>query len=292
MKTKLYSLPDWEAALKNIGWSDAPTQEDVEKKIQQELTRGKVSYAEQSPGTPIEKGCRVTLRTQSVLPKYNKEKTVITVGTGLYDREIEAQLCGMTAGSSAQAMVKGETVSFTVLKAEKKVYPPLTDELVQSQRLDGITKLEDYRRFMENKMRTEYGLALGKKVVEQLLRDAKMDQPAEEDIIRVIDCEYEPLRTRFSLDTLSAKEWEENFGQGELRKFYAQIYPDVANLLGTTSKESYYESRREAAAQTIRACLVLRGILGDETDPTEDAQAEQKLMQVMTGRLLTKIYGG
>ncbi len=292
MKTRLYSLPDWRALLENIGWSDAPTRADVEKKVIEELTRGKVSFAEQSPDAPIEKGCRVTLKTESVLPKFNKEKAVITVGAGLYNAAIEAQLCGMTVGGSAQAAIKGETVSFAVLKVEKRVYPPLTDGLVQDLQLDGITTLADYRRCMENKMRTEYATALCERLVEQLIRGTQMDPPAEEDIYRVIDLEYEPLRVRFQLDTMSPEQWKENFNMVHLQKFYAQIYPDIARLFGTTGKESYYESRKEAAVKTIRTCLVLRGVLAGEADPTEDPQAEQKLMQAMTNRLLNIVYGG
>lgn len=295
MKTQLYSLPDWKSVLMNIGWADAPTQEDVDKIVLQELTRGKVAYAEQDLTVPIEKGSRVTLRTESVLPKFNKEKTVITVGTGLYEPSLEAQLCGMKAGSSAQATVKGEKVTFTVLKVEKKSYPALTDALVQDLQLDGITSLTAYYSYMENKIKMEYAAGLTKKVVEQLVSTARMDQPVEEDIRHVIDNEYEPLRVRFSLDTLSPEKWKEDFGRVELGQFYAQIYPEVANLFGTTGKESYYESRKEAAAQTIRNCMVLRSILADDTDstdPTENPQAEQKLMQAMNERLLQIIYGG
>lgn len=292
MKTRLYSLPDWKAVLRDTGWADAPTRDDVERAVLRELTRGKTSFAGQAPDFPIEKGCRVTLRTESVLPKFNKERTVVTVGSGLYDPSVEAQLCGMTEGSQGRTMVRGEAVSFTVTKVEKKIFPALTDALVEELRLEGVSTLAGYRRYMEDKLRREYAAALGRRVVEELVSAAGMEQPAREDVLRVIDLEYEPLRARFSLDTLSPEKWKEDLGRTDLREFYAQIYPDVARLLGTTGKESYYASREEAAADTIRACLVLRHILADEADPTEDLQAEHKLMEAMTGRLLEIIYGG
>lgn len=291
MKTQLYALPDWRSILEELGWSDAPTAEEIEKTVLQELTRGKVSFAPQNPATPIEKGCRVTLKTKSVLPKFNKEKISVTVGTGLYDRGLEARLCGMIEGESAEAMVKGEKVTFTVLKVEKKSFPALTDELVQDLHLDGITTLAEYRRYMDRKIKTAYAAELARKLATRLIGVAQMDLPAEEDVRRVIDLEYEPLRTRFSLDGMSPEEWKEAF-RPELRDFYAQIYPDVAYLFGTTGKESYYESRQEAAAGTVRICLVLREILKEDADPTEDPKAEQKLMQTIIDRLLYMIYGG
>lgn len=292
MKTQLYSIPDWQTVLRDIGWADAPTEDDVKKAVLQELSRGKISFAKQGPNVPIEKGCRVTLRTESALPKFNKEKTVVTVGSGLYDPVMEEKLCGMMEGNRGQVTVKGEKVSFVVTKVETRIFPALTDELVQALKLEGITTLADYRQSMEKKLKEEYAAGLAQKVVEKLLSDAWMEQPAQEDVLRVIDGEYEPLCARFSLDTLTPEKWKEDFGKTELKKFYAQIYPDVANLFGTTGKESYYTSRKDAAAETIRTCLVLRSILGDETDPTEDPQAESKLMQAMINRLLKIIYGG
>lgn len=295
MITKLFSLPDWQTELRQIGWTDAPTAEDAENAVRRELTRGNVTFAEQPAGTPVEKGCRVTLNTKSNLPKFNREKTVITVGGNLYDASIEELLCGMVSGESGVATVKGEKVEFTVLKVEKKVYPPLGDELVQNLQIDGIGTLEAYRRYMEREVRGNYASALCLKLLDRLLAAAKIDTVAEEDITKVIDREYEPLCARFSLDTMTPEEWKEGFGNSELQAFYAQIYPDVANLFGTTGKESYYESRKEVAAQTVRTCLMLRSVLqqnGDETDPTKSLRARETLLRSMEERILNMIYGG
>lgn len=78
-----------------------------------------------------------------------------------------------------------------------------------------------------------------------------------------------------------------------MKSYYEQIYPDDARLFDTTSKESYYENRREAAEQTIRRCLLLRAILedtADEHDPTKSLNAEKELMQAMVDRLCAIIY--
>ncbi len=292
MKTKLYDLPDWQQMLQEIGWADAPTEEQIEKEIVQELTRGRVTFTEQPAHIPIEKSCRVTLRMESVLPKFNKEKVVVTVGAGLYDATVETALCGMVVGQKAEVTIKGENVSFTVLKAEKKQYPVLTDAFVQDLQVEGISSLAAYRRYMEQKIRAEYAARLGGVLLEKLLPYAKTDIPAQEDIQSVIELEYEPLRVRFKLDEMTPKEWKEGFGKVELRKFYAQIYPDVALLFGTADKESFFESRREAAKKTILDCLLLGAIVGSDADPTQDSKAEQKMMQILESRILKMIYGG
>ena len=138
MKTKLIFLPDWQGVLAQLGWADAPGRETVEREVLQELTRGKVTFVPQTPGQPIEKTCRVTLRTESVLPKFNKEKTLVTVGSGLYDPAVEAKLVGMTQGGRAEVTVKGEKVAFSVEKVEKRHFPDLTDDLVKAGRVAAL----------------------------------------------------------------------------------------------------------------------------------------------------------
>ena len=292
MITKLYSVPDWEKALNDIGYADAPAETDIEARITKQLSRGRVTYVPQEPGELIERGCRVTIRTNSALPKFNKEKTTLTVGSGLYDRTVEDKLVGMTAGESAAVNVKGEQVEFTVLSAERKHIPKFTDDMVKELGIEGTETLEAYRAYIAEKIRTDYASVLAKRILDTLLEAAVMDEPADKDIEKVIDLEYEPLRFRFQLDKLTPEEWANDLGRAEMRAYYEQIYPDVAIIFGSTSKESFYEMRREPAKQTIRNCLVLHAVLSDETDPTEEGKAEKKLMDEFTDRIKTIVFGG
>jgi hypothetical protein len=298
MNTQLYKLPDWRQSLAKIGWKDAPTQASIDEAIHRELTKGYVTFKPQSQGMTIEAGCRVTLETTSALPKYNRENTVIIVGSNLYEAGIEGMLVGMTAGQSAQTQVKGETVLFTVVKVEQKVFPELSDKMVQAQQLEGISSLPQYCDYMQTTLKQAYAKQLCEVMLEKLIQGASMDEPDADDIRQVIDREFKPLRDRFShgggdLDTMSPEKWTESFYKPELKAYYEQIYPDIALLFDTTSKESFYKNRRGAAAQTIRRCLVLRCILQDHTDahdPTRELKAETELMQAMMDRLCAIIY--
>ena len=291
MITKLISVPDWEKVIDEIGFSDAPTAEDVEARTVKELTRGKVTFVD-AGDAPIENGFRVTLRTESVLPKFNKEKTTVTVGTGLYDRGVEELLVGMRAGESASVIARGESVSLTVLKAERKRIPELTDEMVRELNLECVDSLAAYRAYMAGKIRTAYASELGKKVLEKLVTSAEFSAISEEDITQVIDLEYAPLNARFGLDKLTPEEWANDLGRAELKAYYEQIYPEVAIIFGTTGKESFYEVRREPAINTVKDCLVLNEILGTFVDPTKEEKAEKKLMEMFTELINDKIYGG
>lgn len=283
---------------KKIGWNDAPTEETVRQAICRELTRGYVTFAPQPADTPIEAGCRVTLNTQSALAKFNRDKTVVTVGSRLYDAGIETMLIGMVVGESGQTKVKGEDVSFRILKVERKVFPALTDEMVQAQHVKGVNSLAQYEAYMRTKLQRAYAEQLCGQLLDQLICESSVDTPDAQDVRQVIDREFEPLRVRFShgdedLDTMSPEKWKENFYNPKMKSYYEQIYPDVARLFDTTSKESFYENRREAAEQTIRRCLILRAILEDTTDehdPTKSLNAERELMQAMVDRLCAIIY--
>ena len=297
MKTQLHSLPDVEQALSQLPWDQAPDRAAIDQAVQRELTKGLVTFAPLPQGTPIRPGCRVTLKTVSPLPKYNREKTLLMVGSNLYNADLEHMLVGMAAGQSGQIEIQGKTVSFDILKAESKAYPPLSDEMVRSQQLEGISTLDQYRDYMGRKMRQEFARKLCEMLLDRLIQGASLDEPDPEDIRQVIDREYQPLHDRFSspeedLDTMSPERWKENFYNPTMKIYYQQIYPDIAPLFDSTSKESYYENRRQPARQTIRRCLVLRELLQDTSDahdPTLSLQAEPELLQAMTDRLCARL---
>lgn len=296
MKTQLHSLPNLEQALAELPWDQAPDRETVDQTVRRELTKGLVTFAPLPQNTPIAPGYRVTLKTVSPLPKFNREKTVLTVGSNLYHADLEHMLVGMSAGQSGRIEIQDETVSFEILLAEHKVYPPLSDEMVRAQQLEGISTVEQYRDYMENKLRQEFCRQLCEMLLDHLIQGASIDDPDPEDIRQVIDREYKPLHDRFSreedLDTLSPERWKENFYNPSMKVYYEQIYPDIAPLFDTTSKESYYENRRQPAQQTIRRCLVLRQLLQDDSeahDPTRSLQAEPELLQAMIDRLYARL---
>lgn len=297
MKTQLHSLPDPEQALAQLPWDQAPDPDTIDQAVRRELTKGLVTFEPLPQGDLIQPGCRVTLKTVSPLPKYNREKTVLTVGSNLYNPDLERMLVGMCAGQSGRIEIQGKTVSFWILQAERKAYPPLTDEMVRSQQLEGISTLQQYRDYMAKKLRQEFARQLCETLLDQLIQGASMDDPDPEDIRQVIDREYQPIHDRFSspeedLDTMSPEQWKENFYNPSMKMYYEQIYPDIAPLFDTTSKESYYEHRRQPARRTIRRCLVLRALLQDDSDahdPTLSLQAEPELLKTMTDRLCARL---
>lgn len=296
MKTKLHSMPDWRQTLMELGLNGALSDADVEDAVLRELSRGRITF--QAADIPIEAGCRVTIRTASTLSRYNREKTVLVVGSGLFDPVIEEKLLGMKKGERGEAVIRGERVEFTVTQVERKVFPELSDALVREQKIEGVETLAQYRQYMAVKLRQGFVKQLCDRLLERLSASSVTDEPDHEDVCMVIDRQFEPLRERFShggddLDTMTPEQWKANFYHPELKAYYEQIYPDVALLFDTTSKESFYEKRSAEAGRTIRDCLILRTILEDYStahDPTLALDAEPELRRAMEARIDGEVF--
>ncbi len=76
---------------------------------------------------------------------------MLTVGSNLYNPDLERMLVGMCAGQSGRIEIQGKTVSFWILQAERKAYPPSPTRWSAPQQLEGISTLQQYRDYMAKK---------------------------------------------------------------------------------------------------------------------------------------------
>lgn len=166
------------------------------------LTR---SHKETLAADTVEQGDVVTLALESELPKFNKPLVPVTVGGGLYDAELEAQLTGLHRGDTAALTVQGKPVTVTVKDVRRTVYPAPTDEDVRafaagSYGMEGIETVEAYRA--------------------KLVKDFCDDQRSSaiygtmQDIMNYV---------------LTHSDWE--FDEGELNEFYAQSLEDLRDQM-------------------------------------------------------------
>ncbi len=114
------------------------------------LTRSK-KWTE-TPET-IENGDVVTLALASGLPRFNRPMIPVTVGDGLYDAELEAQLLGHGVGDTFTATVQGQDVAVTVKQAVRTVFPEPTDEMVAAyaagrKGMEDIRTVSDLRKWI------------------------------------------------------------------------------------------------------------------------------------------------
>lgn len=87
-------------------------------------------YASLVPVETVEAGDIVTLNCRSPKPKFQKESITVNVGKGLYSRELEEKLPGMSVGGDAELTVSDTAVTVRIIKAERNTLPELTDEFL------------------------------------------------------------------------------------------------------------------------------------------------------------------
>lgn len=99
--------------------------EHIQKELRQLTRKNKYTV----PVDCIQKGDVAFLKLTSELPRYQKNMLPLTVGSGLFDQELEGQLLGHKAGDCFSATVENQPVEVEILKASRTCYPEPTDEM-------------------------------------------------------------------------------------------------------------------------------------------------------------------
>lgn len=272
MKTKLYRLEDVQPILCKVDRSRIPSAEDLELKVKKQLTAGLTTCVPIAEGVPICHDDKVTLRITSVLPRFNRERIALTVGSGLYDKTVERELVGMCVGETANIIVRGEKAVFTVLNAERISYPELTDDMAHNQKIEGIHTVDAYKAYILDISQKYVVGDIVDEIVEQLIDSSEMSPIDSDDIEMSLEAFYESIRQHyllihFDVNELPADEWPKVFGapnkeeffRGMLAKGYEKIIPECliyCALLGKPCEGSFDPTVNGQAEIPLRRELV------------------------------------
>ena len=124
-------------------------------------------------------GDTAVLKTESALPRFNKEKVTVTLGRALYHRELENAVIGKRAGDSLSLIIDGQDVAVRVLELKRKQAPTPTDEMVAAlQQKDNegnlLTTVKAYEDYIRWEKTTETLATVNYYVMEQILADHPM----------------------------------------------------------------------------------------------------------------------
>lgn len=97
----------------------------------------------------------VTLSCSSDNPKFQKDHLTVRIGLGLYSKELETKLIGMTLGEEKTLTVGGDAVRVSVERIVREIIPELTDELAKQSGLPDIRTAEDVRTYCRFKQYDE-----------------------------------------------------------------------------------------------------------------------------------------
>lgn len=126
-----------------------------EKVIQTALNRLVNKHISWSEGEAAKAGDVVTCSMESNLEKFNRQNMQLTLGIGLFDKEVEKALVGAKAGEKIDLLKDGEKVEIQVLSVRNKYVPQLTDEMVQELALPGVDTVEGYRQHLVEAQKKE-----------------------------------------------------------------------------------------------------------------------------------------
>ncbi len=140
----IYMLPFEQVDVKSFQQPYKVNEETIARKMQQAAN----ASIQWSQGDPISCNDVAVCKLCSALTKFNRDRVTFTVGSGLFDRELETALIGKNAGDVFTIYKTEDTVEITVLSVYNKRIPELTDAIVSQLGIEGVTTLAQYRAYL------------------------------------------------------------------------------------------------------------------------------------------------
>jgi len=141
--TKPFSL---EEEFKKLDLSSIPSGQEIREAARWRLAKGYITLADLSEDEALQKGDSVQLRVESSMPRFNKERVTVDLGSGLYDKALEAGVVGRHVGDSGSVATRGAEVKYTVLSARRKSVPEPTDEMAEAQGWEGVHTVAEFTK--------------------------------------------------------------------------------------------------------------------------------------------------
>ncbi|MDD6042444.1 MAG: hypothetical protein PUB87_01665 [Eubacteriaceae bacterium] len=112
-------------------------------KLDKDMKRALKAGSTQVEAETVSEDDVVELDLQSDIPKYNRNSLMITVGKGLYNRDLENMLIGRNAGDDITAVIDESDVKVSIKKIKHYVIPEFSAEEMKSIRKDCIDRQID-----------------------------------------------------------------------------------------------------------------------------------------------------
>ncbi len=261
-----------------------PTEAELKELARKAIVREQMVLAPLPEGEAAQVGDTAALKTVSELPKFNKERVTVTLGRGLYNRDLENALVGRRVGDSVSLTVQEKPVTAAILELKRKQTPEPTDEMVealQAKDMDNqpIRTVAAYEAYVREEKTTEVLATVNYEVMEKILEDYPMTEYDEEDIRILGELEAEAFTRIFlekdGIDLRQGvpKEWEEDWNVHSLADFIAM-------------RHDWYQMK-------IQQCLTFLNILGlpceGKTDPLDHYEVLSELQDKMFDKIRTEL---
>ena len=158
-----------------------PTDAELKELARKSIVREQLELVVLPQQEPAMAGDTAILKTVGQTPKFNKERVTVTLGRGLYNKDLENALIGCTAGQSVEVMVGDSSVSAMILELKRKQAPEPTDEMVvalQTKDHQGnlITTVAAYEAYIHQEKITATLAEINFYVLTEIIKDHPMTE--------------------------------------------------------------------------------------------------------------------
>lgn len=148
LKSKLISTCDYHSI--DLGEFAIPLEANQER-YERDLKNFLKTFGKKEEASDIAADDMVTLSCSSENPKFQKEHLTLRIGLGLYSKELEAKIIGMTCGEQKTLTVGADTVTVCIEKVVREIIPELSDELAAKSGIPNVQTADDARTYCRYK---------------------------------------------------------------------------------------------------------------------------------------------
>lgn len=266
------------------GKSTIPSPTELRELARKSVVKDQLVLTSLPEDVRAELGDTLTLRTVSELPKFNKERVIVSIGRGLYDKGLETALAGKRVGESCEVTVKEKSVSATVLEIKRKTAPEPTDEMVEAlQEKDYkgniLHTYAEYEAFICEGKTMEALANINYYIMEALLKDHPIAEYSEDDI-RI-------------LGDLERKMFHQLFLDEKGIDLYQMSKEEMQEMWQCDSFDDFISMRHEWYKTKIHQCLICLNLLGlpceGKTDPLDHYEVLSELTEMMYHKIKAEL---
>ena len=257
-----------------------PTEEELKELAHKGIVKDQLVLLEVAEGECSRQGDTVVLQTVSELPKFNKERVIVSIGRGLYDRTLEAAVAGLKVGEHCEVTIKEKPVTATVLEIRRKAIPEATDAMaaaLNQKDMDGkqIQTVAEYEAYVKKEKTLEVLSTVNYYVMEAMMKDYPMTEFAEEDV-RILG----ELEAEFFIQIFQKQDGI------DLRKQVPQSWEEDMDI---HSLAEFIEKRHDWYQIKIHQCLLYLNILGLPCEGKTDPLDHYEVLSELTEQIYKKI---
>ena len=127
-----------------------------EAKIERELARLANHNAIWTTGKPVAKGDVVVCSMSSEIPKFERDKISFTVGTKLFDKDVENAIINKNIGDIFSVDKNGQEIKVELLEVRNKEIKLVNDEMVCSLGIENVKSVEEYKVYLKEQQFNEF----------------------------------------------------------------------------------------------------------------------------------------